>query len=64
MVTKSEVVKIGDEHNQPIEILNRHGFWYWLFDRLPLGEQDINGPFDTRAEAITSAKEFCLNHGR
>lgn len=60
MSKRRDVVVLNDEHRQPIKVYEYLGHWYWLFVNWPDDEeQEPNGGFNTRAEAITDAQDYC-----
>lgn len=67
MPNKRDIVKIVDEHSQPIEITQLCGRYFWSFaeypERVPkdLAEDNffVAGPFASRQVAIDDAVTYC-----
>ena len=59
-MTKQDIVKLNDEHQQPIRLYEYLGFWFWEFVNWPDDEeQEPNGGFNSRQEAIVDAQAYC-----
>lgn len=54
------IVRLTDEHRQPIQVWRNKQGWWWSFRDWPEGEeQDANGPAKTEATAIADAQDYC-----
>lgn len=56
---KAQIVKLNDEHEQPIRLWDNDG-WYWNFASLSMSDPDnpVNGPYSTWMAAFDAANEF------
>ena len=55
-----DVYRLGDEHNQPVEIWSpKEGKWWWAFHLVEENDKVWNGPFRTRKSAIADSEAYC-----